>query len=55
MLRLILGHSLAWAIGGVAAGIAGAVWLLRLLGTMLYGVTPYDPGVLDAVTALRQS
>ena len=44
VLRLILGHSLAWAIGGVVAGIAGAIWLLRLLGTMLYDVTPYDPG-----------
>ena len=50
VLRLILGHSLAWAIGGVVAGIAGAIWLLRLLGTMLYGVTPYDPGVLGAVS-----
>ena len=44
VLRLILGHSLAWAIGGVVAGIAGAIWLLRLLGTMLYGVTPIRPG-----------
>jgi putative ABC transport system permease protein len=49
VLRLILGHSLAWAIGGVVAGLAGAVWLLRLLGTMLYGVTPHDPVVLGAV------
>ncbi len=50
VLRLILGHSLAWAIGGVVAGIAGAIWLLRLLGTMLYGVTPYDPLVLGSVS-----
>ena len=50
VLRLILGHSLAWAIGGVVAGIAGAIWLLRLLGTMLYDVTPYDPGVLASVS-----
>ena len=50
VLRLILGHSLAWAIGGVVAGVAGAIWLLRLLGTMLYGVTPYDPVVLGSVS-----
>jgi ABC-type antimicrobial peptide transport system permease subunit len=50
VLRLILGHSLAWAIGGVVVGIAGAIWLLRLLGTMLYGVTPYDPLVLGSVS-----
>jgi predicted permease len=50
VLRLILGHSLAWAIGGVVVGIAGAIWLLRLLGSMLYGVTPYDPVVLGSVS-----
>jgi putative ABC transport system permease protein len=50
VLRLILGHSLAWAIGGVVGGVAGAIWLLRLLGAMLYGVTPYDPAVLGSVS-----
>jgi predicted permease len=52
VLRLILGHSLAWAIGGVVAGVAGATWLLRLLGTMLYGVTPYDPTVLGSASVV---
>jgi putative ABC transport system permease protein len=52
VLRLILGHSLAWAIGGVIAGVAGSIWLLRLLGTLLYGVTPYDPIVLGSVSAV---
>jgi predicted permease len=50
VLRLILGHSLAWAIGGVVLGVAGAIWLLTLLGTMLYDVTPYDPTVLGSVS-----
>jgi predicted permease len=50
VLRLILGHSLAWAIAGVVVGVAGAIGLLRLLGTMLYGVTPYDPFVLGSVS-----
>jgi putative ABC transport system permease protein len=50
VLRLIVGHSLAWAAGGLAAGIAGAIWLLRLLDTLLYDVTPHDPSVLVAVS-----
>ena len=50
VLRLILGHSLAWAIGGVVVGVAGAIWLLTLLGSMLYDVTPYDPIVLGSVS-----
>jgi predicted permease len=50
VLRLIIGHSLAWAIGGVVLGIAGAIWLLTLLGAMLYDVTPYDPTVLGSVS-----
>jgi len=43
VLPLILGHSLSWALGGIAAGVAGAVGLLRLLGSLMYGVSPGDP------------
>jgi putative ABC transport system permease protein len=52
VLRLILGHSLAWALGGVVVGIVGAIGLLRLLGTLLYEVTPTDPIVLLSVSLL---
>jgi predicted permease len=52
VLRLILGHSLAWALAGVVIGIGGAIALLRLLGTMLYQVTATDPMVLGSVSAL---
>jgi putative ABC transport system permease protein len=52
VLRLILGHSLAWALAGVIIGIAGAIGLLRLLGTLLYDVTATDPIVLGSVSVL---
>jgi predicted permease len=52
VLRLILGHSLAWALVGVLVGIAGAIGLLRLLGTLLYDVTATDPIVLGSVSVL---
>ena len=52
VLRLILGHSLAWALAGVVVGVAGAVALLRLLGSLLYGVTAADPWVLGTVSLI---
>jgi putative ABC transport system permease protein len=52
VLRLILGHSLAWAIAGVIIGVGGAIGLLRLLGTLLYDVTATDPLVLGSVSVL---
>jgi ABC-type antimicrobial peptide transport system permease subunit len=50
VLRLILGHSLAWALGGVVVGLVGAAGVLRLLGALLYDVTPTDPMVLLSVS-----
>jgi predicted permease len=52
VLRLILGHSLAWALVGVVVGIGGAIGLLQLLGSLLYDVTTYDPVVLGSVSVL---
>jgi putative ABC transport system permease protein len=52
VLRLILGHSLAWALAGIIIGVAGAIGVLRLLGTLLYQVTPTDPIVLGSVSVL---
>lgn len=43
----------AWLLAiGVAAGLAGAFALRRALQTQLFGVTPMDPTVLLAVTAV---
>ena len=36
---------------GLAAGLAGALGLNRLLGSLLFGVEPTDPGTLAAVTS----
>jgi ABC-type antimicrobial peptide transport system permease subunit len=37
---------------GIALGIAGALGLTRLIGSMLYGVTPGDPVTLVAAVLL---
>ena len=36
---------------GLAAGLAGALGLNRLLGSLLFGVEPTDPSTLAAVTS----
>ncbi len=50
VLKLVLGHSLSWALIGVVVGIVASVGLLRLLSSLLFGVTPTDPFVLGAVS-----
>ena len=52
VLKLVLGGSMAWTLGGVAVGIAGAMALTRLLGDLLYGVQPSDPLVLGGTAAV---
>jgi putative ABC transport system permease protein len=52
VLRLVLGHSLAWTLGGLVFGVIAAVGVLRLLGSMLYEVKPADPYVLGVASAL---
>jgi predicted permease len=43
VLRLVLGHGAMLAGAGMALGIGAAFGLTRLLGGMLFGVTPTDP------------
>jgi len=52
VLRLVLGRSMLWTLGGVAAGILGATGLTRLLGSLLYDVKPADPLILGGTAAL---
>jgi ABC-type antimicrobial peptide transport system permease subunit len=50
IVALVMREGLAIASTGLVAGLAGAVALNRLFATLLFGVTPTDPGTLTAVT-----
>jgi predicted permease len=54
--RLVLGRVGWMTLAGATAGLAGAVGAATILGSvsreLLYGLTPYDPVVLTAATAL---
>jgi putative ABC transport system permease protein len=50
--RMIVLSGLRQAGAGVVLGVAGALWLTRLLDSMLYGVRPADPATLATVSAL---
>ncbi|MEN6578138.1 MAG: ABC transporter permease [Phycisphaerales bacterium] len=52
ILMAILRHGLALTLVGVAAGLAGALALTRILSTLLYEVTPTDPLTLAGVSLL---
>jgi ABC-type antimicrobial peptide transport system permease subunit len=52
VLRLVLGHGMKMALGGVALGLIVAVTLTRLIAKMLFGVSPTDPGTFAAITVL---
>ena len=43
LLGLVLSHGLALTAGGVVLGAAAALSLTRLMGTLLYRVSPRDP------------
>jgi putative ABC transport system permease protein len=52
VLRMILGHSLPVAIGGIVCGLALALGLVRLMRTMLFGVEAFDPLTFGAASFL---
>jgi putative ABC transport system permease protein len=43
VLRMVIGGGMKLALVGVAIGIAAALGVSRLVATMLFGVTPFDP------------
>jgi predicted permease len=52
VLRLVLGEGAKMALAGVAAGIAVALGVTRLIANQLFGVTPHDPLTFCAVATV---
>jgi putative ABC transport system permease protein len=51
VLSMVLGQGVRLAGAGVAAGLLGAVVVTRAISTLLYAVSPRDPGTLAALSA----
>lgn len=52
VLRLVVSQGMILAFAGVAAGLAGALALTRLMSGLLYGTRPTDPATFVAVVLL---
>jgi putative ABC transport system permease protein len=52
IMRAILGYTARLTAAGLALGIVAAIAATRLLNTLLYEVSPLDPGAFIAVAAL---
>jgi putative ABC transport system permease protein len=52
VLRLVIGQGLMLILAGLAAGVVGALALTRLLGGMLYQVSPADPRTFAVVAVV---
>jgi putative ABC transport system permease protein len=52
IMRLVMTRGLLLAVGGLLLGLAGAAAATRVLGSLLFNVTPGDPSTLVAVGAL---
>jgi ABC-type antimicrobial peptide transport system permease subunit len=50
--RMVVKQSLSLAAVGIVIGLAGALATTRLLGALLFGVSPTDPLVLVLATVL---
>ena len=49
---LVAGQAMAFTIGGIATGLVGAFAVTRYLESMLFGLSPFDPSTVGAVTLL---
>ena len=53
VVRMVVASQMGYSLGGIACGVAGTVWLTRLLSAFLFGVAPGDPTAFaSAVGAL---
>jgi ABC-type antimicrobial peptide transport system permease subunit len=52
ILRLVLGHGARLAAAGVGVGITAAFAVTRLMSTLLFGVSPFDPLTFIGVALL---
>jgi ABC-type antimicrobial peptide transport system permease subunit len=52
VLRLVLGHGVKMALVGIAIGITVSLGLTRLMGSILYGVSPTDPLTFGGVALI---
>jgi putative ABC transport system permease protein len=52
VLRMVLSQGLRLILPGVALGLCASVILTRIMKTMLYGITPFDPLTFGIVTAV---
>jgi putative ABC transport system permease protein len=50
--RLVLRQGMLQAVTGVAIGVAGAIWLTRVMTTLLFDVQPGDPLTLACVSGV---
>ena len=50
--RMIVTDGMKQAVAGVVIGVGGAIWLTRMMTSMLFGVAPGDPLTLACVAAL---
>jgi predicted permease len=50
ILRMVVGHGMLLAVAGLAAGLAGALALSRLMGGLLYQVSTTDPATYIVLT-----
>jgi ABC-type antimicrobial peptide transport system permease subunit len=52
VLRMVLRHGLMVCFVGIAAGISGAFAVIRLMKSLIFGVSPTDPVTFVSVTVL---
>jgi putative ABC transport system permease protein len=55
VLRMVLGHAASLALIGVLAGLAGALALSRVIGSLLFELSPTDPLTLGSMAVLLGS